>query len=241
VAIYSICGDVRCGLRTLDVETGRDRPVHGVSSPRGEEHAPSIWGRRVAFSRTVSRQRVTTPGLIHETHRCDVAYVKTLGSARPSLRLRRSTRRCMYITAGSIALRGTRVAVREGWDTENNSCEGNHLRVLRLYPVNGGHSRVMSEAGVCGQGSIEYGQPVLDARSLYSVYVQPDLPSFMRFDLATGRLTTAEVSPVDEQLAGGFARIGPSSWLYEVGDIEQPTSELRLRTRSPFAKASTPR
>jgi hypothetical protein len=50
-AVYSRC-DPGCDLYRYDVATGAERKLEGVSSPRQDEHHPSIEGRRIAFART---------------------------------------------------------------------------------------------------------------------------------------------------------------------------------------------
>jgi hypothetical protein len=64
VAVYSRCSGsfgTLCDVFQLDLRSGRERRVRGVSTKRCSETAPSIWSRGVAFSRTGGRR--CRPGL----------------------------------------------------------------------------------------------------------------------------------------------------------------------------------
>lgn len=225
VAVYARCAAGRCDLRRLNLETGRDQPLTSVSSPRYRERTPAIWRSTVAFTRRIRG--------------CDVPYVKTLGSRRPSRRLLR--RKCLRTPDGHLALRGTRL-VASSVDLSRADANGSGPKVseVRRYSTRRAGSAVLLRQGF-GEESNRFGQVALDEHHVTTVrYGVRPAHAFVRVRTAGG--TAAEVR-AHVPLTGAFAKTSAGTSLYvEAQDGETgtcagpPPCRVVLAPHSPFGR-----
>jgi len=225
VAVYARCAQGRCDLRRLNLETGRDQPLTSVSSPRYRERTPAIWRSTVAFTRRIRG--------------CDVPYVKTLGSSRPSRRLLK--RKCLQTPDGHLALRGTRV-VTSSVDFSRADANGSGPKVseVRRYSTRRAGSAVLLRQGF-GEESNLFGQVALDEHHITTVrYGVRPVHAFVRVRTAGG--TPAEVR-AHVPLTGAFAKTSAGTSLYlESQDVESracgglPPCRVVLAPHSPFGR-----
>ena len=223
VAIYQRCTARGCDLRRLSVDTGREETLDGASSPRFREATPAIWRNTVAFTRRVGS--------------CDVPYVKTLGSTRPSRRL---LRKCLRIAAGHLAIRGTRIFT-SGLDLDeaDENLAGRKVSEIRRYSSTRSGSEVILSQGF-GEESNLFGQIAIDESHLTTVKVGVREPhAFVRVRTVGG---TPAVSRAHLTLTGAFAKVSPGGSLYlqaqdgEGDSCGRVPCRVILSSTSPFGR-----
>jgi hypothetical protein len=171
VAVYRSCGPDGCGVRRLNVATGRDQALRSVSSPSYDEATPAIWRSTVVFTRHVGR--------------CDVPYVKDLSSSKPSRRLLKN--KCLTTPAGNAAIRASRIVISSiDFSHAEGHGVGQKTSELRQYSSREPGSKVIDQV-TFGEESNLFGQVALDGRYAYSLHygVHP-ATAFVRVPLAGG-------------------------------------------------------
>jgi hypothetical protein len=111
-----------CDVRRIDPRTGADAPVPSASLPGVDERAPSVWGDRIAFSRSVGRASAGRSGVALSTLDAPKAQARTIyGPRRERLGHDRMYPVRTY-TPDSTELRGSTLAfvwhasgVRDRW------------------------------------------------------------------------------------------------------------------------------
>lgn len=195
VALYRRCsrsapsGPADCDIYRYDVADAREELVGEVSKGGRDEGWPVQSGRRLAF---VALRAGSGPG----GRRCDVPYVKTLGSERPARRL--DSGRCAR-TVG-LSLRGQRlVQLTSGPASEGSPSE------LRRLDAGGGRLRLLSRISDReGAGHDHYrGTPSQSRGAVYVLRSTASGDRFVRVGLRSGR--RSEV-PARTELQGAFAR-----------------------------------
>jgi hypothetical protein len=196
VAVYRSCATSGCDVRRLNVATGRDQALRTVSSPTYDEATPAIWRSTVVFTRHVGR--------------CDVPYVKDLGSSRPSRRLLK--RKCLTTPAGQAAIRGSRIVISSvDLSHADSNGAGRKTSELRLYSSRVPGSKVIDQQ-TFGEESNVFGQVALDARYAYSLhYGLHPVTSFVRVPLSGG---APEEVRTFRGVTGAFAKPSANSSLY---------------------------
>ena len=204
VAIYRRCGSDGCDLRLLHVAEGSTESLPTVSSPHYSEATPAIWRSTVVFTRRIRR--------------CDVPYVKALGSSAPSRMLLRS--RCVQIPAGYTSIRGTRILT----SSVDISGADVHLAGPKVSEIRAYSSRRRGSAVLLRQRFGEepnyFGQVAQDDRFAYTVRVHGfnKANTFVRVPVGGGRPDEARAF---RALNGAFAKPTPKESLY----VEQQGGE----------------
>jgi hypothetical protein len=195
VAVYRSC-DRGCDIRRLDLATGRDQALRGVSSPRFVEGASAIWRSTVVFTRRIGH--------------CDVPYVKDLRSPKPSRRL--LEHRCLTTPAGHVAIRGSRIVISSmDLSHTDRGGAGPKTSELRVYSSRTAGSKVIDQV-TFGEESNLFGQVALDPRFVYTVHygVHPS-SAFVRVPLSGGK--PQEVRALGD-LTGAFAKPSANASIY---------------------------
>lgn len=198
VAVYR---DVS-GIHLHEVR-GRDVLLRSVDSPYQVESNPAIWRSTVVFTRRFRG--------------CDVPYVKTLGSAKPSRRLLK--KKCLQTPPGHTSIRGSRIVIssvdRTGADANG---AGRKVSEVRKYLTTRRGSSVLLRQAF-GEEANLFGQVAQDATRVYTVRTGTnDANTFVR---VTAGGTRHEEVRAFRSLTGAFAKPSANESIY----VEQPTSE----------------
>jgi hypothetical protein len=230
VALYTRCHD-GCDIYRYDVGARRETKLASVSSPKLDEAWPAQWRGRIAFVRR-ARAHVRD-GFDHRPDPrgrgpvldCDIPYVKTLSSSRPSRRLDRSE--CGRTT--DVAIRGATIV--QVTDIDQGGA-GSESDVRRLRAGGGAALRLARTAG--GEGGYSpFSSANLSSSAVFLTRtgLRQDVDQgFLRISLATRRLTTVAANL---DLAGDVARDERGAFWY----VEGPAPHFDFHAERPFCRS----
>lgn len=165
LVVYTTCANptatvpTGCDVRRLDLATGVDAPVPVASAPGTDERHPSVWGDRIAFSRTVAPGRTDRAGIALAGLDDPAPASATIFGARTERVAGRRVPSPAYGPRG-IDLRGTTVAA--AWRTSGRGPE----RWRLIVRAGSGAPRTVHTATTNRRTLSRLGRPVLSARDV---------------------------------------------------------------------------
>ncbi len=233
VALYTRCRttDHGCDIYRYELRTRSERRLSSVSSPALDEAWPAQWRDRIAFVR-----RARTHVVDGYDHRpdprargplmdCDIPYVKTVSSTRPSRRLDRSE--CGRTT--DLAIRDTTIV--QVTDIDQGGA-GSESDVRRLRAGGGAALRLARATG--GEGGYSpFSSASVSSSAIFLTRtgLRQDVDQgFLRIDLASRRLTTVAANL---DLAGDVARDDRGTFWY----VEGPPPNFDFHGERPFCRS----
>lgn len=165
LVVYSTCENATstvpsgCDVRRLDLVTGVDAPVPAASAPDADERYPSVWGDRIAFSRTVAPGRTDRAGIALARLDAAAPAVPTIFGTRTERVAGRRAASPAYGPRG-IDLRGTTIAA--AWQTSGRGPE----RWRLIVREGSGAPRTVHTATTSRRTLSRLGRPVLSDRDV---------------------------------------------------------------------------
>jgi hypothetical protein len=165
VVVYAACSDATaavptgCDVRRLDLATGADALVPAASDPGTDERYPSVWGDRIAFSRTTVAGRSERAGIVLARLDDPAPKAATIFGTRSERVGRRRVSSPSYGPRG-IDLRGTTIAA--SWRTAGRGPE----RWRLIVRAGAGAPRTVVSATTNRRTLSRLGRPVLSDRDV---------------------------------------------------------------------------
>lgn len=200
VAVYSRCATEQssffsatgCDVYKLDLATGKERKVRGVSTKSASEYLPTIDGDRIAFVRRYERRPGIRGAIPHlKLYNARTKKTKALPGGTNSF--------YKFDTAGVLDYGGEsgprtldlgRRGLVIGWEYEPQQCPDDFVsRGSEIWLVSLTGERTSVTAGVCGDPAINFSPAISGGEVIYLNRSRPTV--LKRFDPATSRYADA--------------------------------------------------